>query len=127
MSRQGRRCQRRWRWSSRPRWCSPSWGRAARKAAPAPALLRQYTVKPRDTLWGIADRELGDPFRWHDIYQRNQDRPQPDGGALTDPDLIRPGWTLELPASTASSQPGAVQAPAPTQQPAPPAQTPDTH
>jgi len=106
----------------------PATHRPATKAAPAPAMPRRYTVKPRDTLWGIADRELGDPFRWHDIYRRNQDRLQPDGGALTDPDLIRPGWTLELPASTASSQPGAVQAPAPTPpQPAPPAQTPATH
>ena len=99
--------------------------RPATQAAPAPAMPQRYTVKPRDTLWGIADRELGDPFRWHDIYRRNKDRPQPDGGALTDPDLIRPGWTLELPASTAPSQPGAAQAPAPTKpQPTPPAHQP---
>src|SRR6266540_3526622 len=105
----------------------PATHRPATKAAPAPAMPRRYTVKPRDTLWGIADRELGDPFRWHDIYRRNKDRPQPDGGVLTDPDLIRPGWTLELPASTASSQPGAGGPPSPTLPPsAPPAQVPDT-
>ncbi len=98
------------------------------KAAPAAAVLRRYTVKPRDTLWGIAERELGDPLRWHDVYRRNKDRAQPDGGALTDPDLIRPGWILELPAGSSPSQPGAARAPAPTKPgPAPPAQVPDTH
>ena len=105
----------------------PANHRPATKASPASATGRRYTVKPRDTLWGIAQRELGDPFRWHDLYRRNKDRPQPDGGVLTDPDLIRPGWTLELPASTTPSQPGVAHAPAPTSpQPAPPAQTPDT-
>ncbi len=88
------------------------------KAAPAPAVPRRYTVKPRDTLWGIAERELGDPLRWHDVYRRNKDRPQPDGGALTDPDLIRPGWILELPAGSSPSQPGAARTPAPTAGPA---------
>ena len=34
------------------------------RPAPAPqARQRQYVVKRRDTLWGIAERELGDPFR----------------------------------------------------------------
>jgi len=83
-------------------------------AAAAPRAPRRYTVKPRDTLWGIADRELGDPFKWHDIYRRNKDRPQPDGRALTDPDLIRPGWTLELPAISSPPRRGAAQAPPPT-------------
>src|SRR6266545_7188403 len=74
---------------------------------------------------GIAERELGDPFRWHDLYRRNKDRPQPDGGVLTDPDLIRPAWTLELPASTAPLGSAAGQAPAPTKpQPTLPAHQP---
>lgn len=98
------------------------------RAAPASQAPRRYIVKPRDTLWGIADRELGDPFRWHDLYRRNKDKPQPDGGALTDPDLIRPGWTLELPASTLPSQPGVGQAPPPAQpRAARPGRAPDTH
>jgi DNA-binding SARP family transcriptional activator len=104
----------------------PATHRPATKASPASATRRRYTVKPRDTLWGIAERELGDPFRWHDLYRRNKDRPQPDGGVLTDPDLIRPGWTLELPASTAPSRSDTAHAPAPTRpQPTPPAYTPD--
>jgi hypothetical protein len=50
-----------------------------------------------DTLWGIAERTLGDPFRYGEIYALNKDRVQPDGSRLVDADLIRPGWQLILP------------------------------
>jgi hypothetical protein len=58
-------------------------------------------IAPRDTLWGIAARELGDPFRWPEIFDANRGVPQPDGDTLADPGLIRPGWTLRLPPSDA--------------------------
>jgi len=58
-----------------------------------------YTVQRGDTLWGVAQRELGDPLRWSEIYQLNLGRPQPGGVTLTDPHWIDPGWTLLLPAS----------------------------
>jgi LysM repeat protein len=57
-----------------------------------------YEVQRRDTLWDIAERHLGDPFRWQEIFQLNEGCPQADGGCLTDPDLIFAGWQLELPA-----------------------------
>jgi len=69
----------------------------ARPAAASQARQRQYVVKRRDTLWGIAERELGDPFRWPELFRLSKDQPQPDGGILSDPDLIRPGWVLKLP------------------------------
>ncbi|MEU6573604.1 hypothetical protein [Streptomyces sp. NPDC046805] len=50
-----------------------------------------------DSLWRIADRTLGDGSRWPDIYALNRGRPQPDGHALTTPNLIRPGWIFRLP------------------------------
>ncbi|MGH2356299.1 MAG: LysM peptidoglycan-binding domain-containing protein, partial [Chloroflexota bacterium] len=59
-----------------------------------------YTVVRRDTLWGIAEVHLGDPFRWPELFALNQGRPQPDGRTLTDPNLIRPGWVLALPGGT---------------------------
>ena len=51
-----------------------------------------------DTLWGIAERTLGEPLRYREIYELNKDRVQPDGSRLTDADLIKPGWQLILPA-----------------------------
>jgi DNA-binding SARP family transcriptional activator len=62
--------------------------------APSPAT---YVVQRGDTLWGIAERELGDPLKWSEIFQLNRGRPQPDGASLTDPHWIDPGWTLLLP------------------------------
>jgi LysM domain len=62
-------------------------------SGPAPV----YEVQRRDTLWDIAERHLGDPFRWQEIFRLNQGKPQADGTCLTDPDLIYVGWKLELP------------------------------
>ena len=76
-----------------------------------------YVVQRGDTLWGIAERQLGDPLRWSEIYQLNEGRPQPGGVTLTDPHWIDPGWTLLLPASPATTPP-ATAAPG-TGQPAP--------
>lgn len=67
--------------------------------------LRSYVVQRNDTLWGIAERELGDPLRWRDIYSLNQDRLQPDGTRLADPHWIDPGWTLLLPEDGPSATP----------------------
>ena len=70
-----------------------------------------YVVKRNDTLWAIAERELGDPLRWSEIYALNEGRPEPGGAVLDDPNWIYPGWTLLLPAPAA---------PAPTSPPSPP-------
>ena len=51
-----------------------------------------------DNLWDIADRHLGEGTRWREIYQLNRDRPQAGGGKLTDPDVVRVGWQLQMPA-----------------------------
>lgn len=67
------------------------------------ATLKFYEVKPPqgrnyDCLWDIADRTLGDPLRYKEIFDLNRDRIQPDGRRLVDADLIQPGWQLVLPA-----------------------------
>lgn len=62
-----------------------------------------YTVTPGDTLWDISAEQLGDPLRYPEIVELNRGRPQPDGGTLQDPDLLRPGWVLQLPNSVARS------------------------
>ncbi|SEP53804.1 LysM peptidoglycan-binding domain-containing protein [Amycolatopsis saalfeldensis] len=71
---------------------------------------RTVTVQPADTLSGIAERELGDPDAWREIFDLNEGRTQPDGRVLRHPDRLLPGWTLVLPAEP----------------PAPPAAPPDT-
>jgi DNA-binding SARP family transcriptional activator/LysM repeat protein len=67
---------------------------------PSPSTSPTYTVRRGDTLWGIAERELGDPLRWRELERLNRGRLQPDGDRLQDPDLIRPGWRLLLPADS---------------------------
>ena len=82
-------------------------GRAASGDSAAQARPKVYRVKEGDDLWDIADRFLGDAEEWHEIYQLNAGKPQPDGRALTDPNLIIPGWVLLIP------QPASGHAPAP--------------
>lgn len=72
-----------------------------------------HTVQPGDTLTQIAADRLGDPGRVDEIVALNLGRPQSDGDALADPDLIRPGWSLALP-------PGADGDPAPDGRSSPP-------
>jgi DNA-binding SARP family transcriptional activator len=69
-----------------------------------------YVVQRNDTLWGIAERELGDPLRWTEIYALNEGRPEPGGAIFDDPNWIYPGWTLLLPATTPPSPAPAVPA-----------------
>lgn len=76
--------------------------RSAGQVADAPT-IKYYEVKPPqgrnyDTLWDIAERTLGDPFRYKEIFELNRDRVQPDGRRLVDADLIQPGWQLVMPA-----------------------------
>ncbi|HUA95083.1 MAG TPA: LysM peptidoglycan-binding domain-containing protein [Acidimicrobiales bacterium] len=99
---------------------------AASAAVPAPAPdsaaeAPTYVVRPRDTLWSIAQRELGSPLAWRAIARANYGRPQPDGLALTDDHWIRPGWILVLPGAPTGSGParGGVPAGTPTPRPLP--------
>jgi DNA-binding SARP family transcriptional activator len=81
--------------------------RAGSARSTAQARPKVYRVREDDDLWDIAGRFLGDPGEWHQIYQLNEGRPQPDGRSLTDPNLIIPGWVLLIP------QPATGHAPAP--------------
>jgi nucleoid-associated protein YgaU/DNA-binding SARP family transcriptional activator len=64
-------------------------------AQPVPTI----TVQRHDTYWAIAERCLGDGFRWRDIRDLNVGRMMTDGYVVTpSSDLLRPGWVLHLPA-----------------------------
>lgn len=56
-----------------------------------------YVVRPGDSLWSIAERELKDPYRWKEIWHLNEGRAMPDGERLSRPGFVRPGWRLRLP------------------------------
>ncbi|MGH9137238.1 MAG: LysM peptidoglycan-binding domain-containing protein, partial [Acidimicrobiales bacterium] len=70
-------------------------------------------VQPGDSLWELAEDNLGDGLRYPELFDLNAGRPQPDGDALAEPSLIRPGWNIQLPA------PPDVPTTAPSAQPAP--------
>ncbi len=74
----------------------------AAQTTTAAAPTKTYVVQPPnnrryDTLWDIAERTLGDPLRYREIYALNHDRVQDDGRKLVDADLIHPGWVLQMP------------------------------
>ncbi len=85
-------------------------------AAPAPTEAR-YTVQRRDSLWKIAECQLGDPLRWRELWELNRGR---DFGGITftNPSLIYSGWVLDLP--TPVADPAPAEAPPTEDPPAPP-------
>jgi LysM domain len=54
-------------------------------------------VQPRDTLHRLAEVHLGDAMRWRDIWDLNRDQTMVDGTTFSRPEIIRPGWVLQLP------------------------------
>lgn len=52
--------------------------------------LETYTVESGDSLWAISERLYGDGNQWNRIYEANRD-------TIKDPDLIQPGWVLNIP------------------------------
>ncbi|MEW6470664.1 MAG: hypothetical protein AB1679_00130 [Actinomycetota bacterium] len=89
-------------------------------AVPAPTCI----VEPRDSLWRLAERHLGNGYRWREIFQLNEGVRQDDGRSLREPDVIRPGWVLTLPPDVVGmSRPtpveGSTPAPSPVSPPSP--------
>ena len=69
---------------------------SAKQAPNGHAKRETYRVRSGDSLWRIAEQELGSGFRWRRIFELNRGREFPNG-RLTDPRWIEPGWVLELP------------------------------
>ncbi|WP_419995053.1 hypothetical protein [Streptomyces boninensis] len=97
---------------------------------PGTTVVRPPKDGIHDSLWRIADRELGDGARWPELYVLNRHRPQPDGRTLTNPDVIHPGWILRLtdhatPAPPERPEPPRPKPPSP--HPPPPQPAPSQH
>ncbi len=67
-------------------------GAGAAQASKPGASQRTYTVKSGDTLSAIAKDQLGDGGSYMSIFEANRDQ-------LTDPDKIKPGQILKIPAA----------------------------
>lgn len=116
-------------------WIDPGW-QLLLPPEPAPSAVpvadtgaTTHVVAEGDTLWGIAEQRLGDGARYPELVEASRDTVQPDGARLTDPDLIRPGWTITVPG--AAGAPPVVGAPVsrepvqpPAEEPAPPPEQP---
>ncbi|WP_256791983.1 LysM peptidoglycan-binding domain-containing protein [Terrabacter sp. Ter38] len=72
------------------------------------------TVQPGDTLSDIAQEQLGDANRYPEIFAASTNTRQADSERMRDPDLIRPGWILSIPAPQEPAIPPAPGEPAPS-------------
>ncbi|WP_420117420.1 S8 family serine peptidase [Micromonospora sp.] len=97
------------------------------RPGPAPNGFVKYLVVGAEQgrvehLWEVALRVLGDAQRYPEIFALNKGRVQPDGIAVTDPAVLRPGWVLVLPWDAVGA--GVSYGPLPAFTPARPAATP---
>ncbi|MFI6443844.1 LysM peptidoglycan-binding domain-containing protein [Kitasatospora sp. NPDC050543] len=92
---------------------------AAPAVAPAAEQQPRYTVRdsrPADSLWSIAERQLGSGERWVEIAKLNDGRVMDDSGLRFDAErAIQPGWELLMPGDAKRDD-----APAPPTAPATP-------
>jgi nucleoid-associated protein YgaU len=63
-----------------------------------------HIVQRGDTLWSIANIALGDSTRWQEIWEQNAGHEMGGGHTFDDPNLILPGWNLQLPLRTAANE-----------------------
>ncbi|NUR60278.1 MAG: LysM peptidoglycan-binding domain-containing protein [Catenulispora sp.] len=64
-----------------------------------------YTVRPGDSLWRIAQEQLGDPNRFADIAKLNDGRVMPGGTVFHFSEFLQAGWELIMPADLGSPTP----------------------
>jgi LysM repeat protein len=84
----------------------PASATMTKSAANANATAQEYQVRSGDTLSGIAEKTLGSGDQYLDIFKLNKDRTEPGGARFTDPDVIEPGWELDLPNGATASAAG---------------------
>ncbi|WP_327591509.1 hypothetical protein [Streptomyces chartreusis] len=79
---------------------APGADQAHASTASAAASRASYTVRetrPAESLWAIAERELGDGERWREIADLNEGRTMADGQVFRANSFLQPGWQLQMP------------------------------
>lgn len=62
-----------------------------------------HVVVEGDTLHAIADQHLGEGDRWPLIWEDNAGRDMGDGRTFDDPNLILPGWEIDVPSDDSAA------------------------
>ncbi len=72
----------------------------AEPAVAEPADTEPLAVERNDSLRQLADRYLGDPEKWTEVFVLNEGQDQTDGGSPSDPNQLQSGWELVMPAES---------------------------
>ncbi|MFE9812499.1 hypothetical protein [Streptomyces sp. NPDC005548] len=78
-----------------------------RPSAHVATSLPTYTVqetRPAESLWGIAERTLGDGESWREIAALNKGRTMADGNTFQPSSFLQPGWQLLMPDTSAPEE-----------------------
>ncbi|MGW1411269.1 LysM peptidoglycan-binding domain-containing protein [Streptomyces sp. NPDC002403] len=54
-------------------------------------------VRAGESLWSIAEKDLGDGEQWREIAALNDGQTMPDGQVFRSNSFLQPGWTLRMP------------------------------
>ncbi|MET7685215.1 hypothetical protein [Streptomyces sp. NPDC005423] len=60
-------------------------------------------VRPAESLWSVAEKELGDGERWREIADLNEGRIMADGEVFRANSFLQPGWQLRMPHAAATA------------------------
>ncbi len=114
---------------SNPAYVEPGWVlRLPTVAGATPLDIAEsddvHVVVQGDTLWGIAEDEYHSGSAWTKIWAENAGDDMGDGRTFDDPDLILPGWELDVPDDDSAVVPPLSESTAATEAPAPPSPIP---
>ncbi|MHB9848996.1 LysM peptidoglycan-binding domain-containing protein [Streptomyces krungchingensis] len=73
---------------------------SAHASSAVPVSSASYTVRetrPAESLWSIAERELGDGQRWREIADLNEGRTMGGRHVFRSNSFLQPGWKLAMP------------------------------
>ncbi|MGW1193228.1 LysM peptidoglycan-binding domain-containing protein [Streptomyces sp. NPDC002559] len=89
---------------------APGTGASTHSAKASADTLRK--VGPGESLWSIAEKELGDGERWREIAELNEGRAMPGGQAFKASSFLQPGWELRMPSAFGDTpEPGRTDTP----------------